>query len=382
MIDTIIITLNKDQFEILDPDRFTPSARLMGMPLSRLGRTGCVRCHLNPSKQALARGKYRPRFTLTKRLTTGGYLQTLRAEFSAPKLLFGNNFEEISPENMTDLKSIFVSRALETGTRIFGGSLDYSEVSAVHFSKNFIFTDYTTSSMILRELAKLNLNSRLDLNKTDYRNDGHAVRFHANSYEVVFYDKMKDLQQAAISERRAIESGNAIQIGFLKDQNLPKQLEVLRMEVRLNTRKKIKSLCQKLGLTPPLTFREIFNQELAKTILQYFWDQVRTDAKWLDYGQMRPEDHLQKIVQFNPGIRPSKALQMLGLLSVMGSIGVRGTKSILGKSASTALTRLMNEVPHNNLMNPTTRIFQRITESLDEFKQTRLANITATGASE
>lgn len=82
---------------------------------------------------------------------------------------------------------------------------------------------------------------------TDYRNEGHAVRYHANTFEVTFYDKMKDLQKAHYSERRAIERDNRIQFDIFKRNPVPKQLEVLRMEVRLGTRTKIKSLMKQIG---------------------------------------------------------------------------------------------------------------------------------------
>src|SRR5262245_29680440 len=75
------------------------------------------------------------------------------------------------------------------------------------------------------------LSQRLDLAKTDFRNGGHAVRYHANSLDIIFYDKIKDLERARISEKRAIERDNIGQIDLFKGaRSLPKQLEVLRPE--------------------------------------------------------------------------------------------------------------------------------------------------------
>ena len=79
MIDTIVITFEKDQFEILEPDLFSPSARMMEVHSNRIGRNGCIRCFQNPTKEDLARRIYRPRFTLTKRLTRGGYTENWTA---------------------------------------------------------------------------------------------------------------------------------------------------------------------------------------------------------------------------------------------------------------------------------------------------------------
>ena len=43
--------------------------------------------------------------------------------------------------------------------------------------------------MILKELSKIDLNKMLDLNQTDFRNEGHSLKFRANSFEVSFMKK-------------------------------------------------------------------------------------------------------------------------------------------------------------------------------------------------
>ncbi|MFH1829897.1 MAG: hypothetical protein ABH871_03875 [Pseudomonadota bacterium] len=371
MIDTIAITFEKDQFEILDPDRVSPSARMMDIQPSRIGN-GCIKCFQNPSKEDLVRGIHRPRFTLTKRLTRGGYTQNLRAEFSLPKLLFGNNFEEDGLENTTGHSAFFANEALATGIKILPFQVTSSKLSAVHYSKNFVFTDYTTSSMILRQLSKLNLNSRLDLNKTDYRNDGHTLRYHANSYEIVFYDKIKDLEQSKISEKRAIEPDNSVQTDLLN--KLPKPFEVLRMEVRLNSRAKIKRLCKKLSIKPPLTFEEALNNKTSQTILLHFWNQIMAEAKWLQFEKQRPEDFLQAILKANPDIRSSKALQILGVVTVANSAGMRGLKSILGYKASQIVRRLKPEAAIIDKVCSKSSYLTEIHNQLLEFRAHRLSD--------
>jgi hypothetical protein len=36
--------------------------------------------------------------------------------------------------------------------------------------------------MVMSELDLIDLTTRLDLSRTDYRNKGHAIRYHANSF--------------------------------------------------------------------------------------------------------------------------------------------------------------------------------------------------------
>lgn len=371
MIDTIALTLPEGQFRILDYDKFTPSARgLFEPPFYKLGKNSVIRCIQNPTIEDKRRGRYRPRLTLTKRMMDGRPSVSLRLECSLPKLLYGNNFAEITREDQLQIQTgdsfLFDNQLAETMGLFFAHSPRNSVLSSVHYSKNIILPRHITSSMVISELGKLNLTRRLDLNKTDYRNEGHAVRFHANNYEVVFYDKIKDLQQAYISERRAIEDDNWVQIGMSKDGTLPKGMEVLRMEVRLNTRRKIKSLCASLGIPPPQTLREALNKETARTILLHFWGLIARELNVVSLSQCKPEDLFQTLV--DSGMKPAKVLQVLGGLSLVQSVGIRGLRALIGKASDRTWQRLKMNVENCPISDtPRALAMHQIRESLIEF---------------
>ena len=94
MIDTIALTLTSELFKIIEPDKFTPSARWVQ-------NSGCpamdgIRSKQNPTKKELKQGIYKPRLTLSHRYTKNHTHEImLRIELSLPKLLFGNNFDEL-----------------------------------------------------------------------------------------------------------------------------------------------------------------------------------------------------------------------------------------------------------------------------------------------
>lgn len=377
MIDTIVLTLSESQFRILDYDKFNPSARgLFEPPFYKLGKNGVIRCIQNPTTEDRRRGRYRPRLTLTKRVMGGRPSVSLRIECSIPKLLYGNNFAENTPEDWLKIStgdsSLFDNQLAETMGLFFAHSPGNSVLSAIHYSKNIILPKHITSSMVISELGKLNLTKRLDLNKTDYRNEGHAVRFHANSYEVVFYDKIKDLQQARISEKRAIENDNWIQLGMLKDGDLTKGLEVLRMEARLNTRRKIKTLCQSLGLTVPETLRDAFRKDIAQTVLLHFWGLIERELNVVLIARQRPEE-LFRILTTSGGMKPTKALQVLGGLSLIQSVGIRGLRFLMEKSSDRTWHRLKKDLEHCPISDSSKgEMMRQIRESLIEFSPLKL----------
>ena len=93
MLDTIVLLLERCMFQIVAPKKFTPSA---GWVLNNTGYGHGLLSRQNPTKKELRQGIYKPRLTLcTKRNPFGQNKILLKIEFSAPKLLFGNNFEEL-----------------------------------------------------------------------------------------------------------------------------------------------------------------------------------------------------------------------------------------------------------------------------------------------
>jgi hypothetical protein len=221
--------------------------------------------------------------------------------------------------------------------RVATDTLRAARASAVHYSKNIAFTNYTTCSMVIRELALIDLGRRLDLSRTDYRDEGHAIRYHANSYEVTFYDKLKDLEQSRISEKRAIERDYGAQMHLFGDRGTrPKELQVLRMEVRLGNRARIMKLLKRIEPGTEPTFKALFNVSIAKAVLMQFWTQLRAQLPMIEGARDgRPEDLLVSLAAAASGrARPRTLLQQLGCLTLVASVGFRGAGAILSRHCS------------------------------------------------
>jgi len=337
-------------------DGWEPSVSIetLGPHYYPLGGRANFACVQNPTKADFEAGRYLPRLTLARRKVRGSFTTTLRIEFSAPKLLFGNNFDELTSR---DFEAVLVAlrRALaEMGVPVADHVLRAARVSAVHYSKNIVFSDYTSCSMVTRELDRIDLDGRLDLSRTDWRNSGHAVRYHANSFEFVFYDKLKDLERAKVSEKRAIESDSRIQLDlFVERANFPKQLEVLRLEVRLGSRKKIVSLLKEVQAAHQPTFAALFDASLAQDILLHFWQKIRRQLPFAErsHGQ-RPEDVLMALARAAQGdVRPGALLQQLGSALLVQSVGVRGAGALMrGYCSARSWQRIKRQIKNMPLL--------------------------------
>jgi hypothetical protein len=382
MLDTIALTLDQHQFDVREPGRFSPSAQgLLVPPYYPLGGRGNFACVRNPTKSDAEAGRYLPRLTLNKRLVRGGFSLTLRIEFSAPKLIFGNNFDELTSRDFGRVLTALRHALHGMGIEVSEATLRAARVSAIHYSKNMAFVDFTTCATVLGELARVDLDQRLDLSRTDYRNEGHAIRYHANAFEVMFYDKLKDLKKARISEKRAIERDYAPQLGLFDDRDaFPKQLEVLRMEVRLGNRSKITSVLKRIGADPELkpTFAALFDISLAKTVLLHFWHDIRAQLTLAPASTARrPEEVLAAVAAHaKGGVRPGQLLQQVGGLLVAQAIGVRALGALMERHCSKRswqrYKRRINaaRLPEESI----TSVSARVDEALHRFQLLRLAD--------
>ena len=380
MLDTVVLTLDQREFEVLEPDRFSPSARgIVAPPYLPMGARGVFTCVQNPTKTDFAEGRYGPRLTLTRRKVREGFALTLRIEFSAPKLIFGNNFDELRSRDLEAVLATLLLSLKDAGIRTTEDLLRAARVSAIHYSKNMLLTDFTSCSMVMGELARLDLDARLDLNRTDYRNDGHAIRYHANSYEIVFYDKLKDLEKARFSEKRAIEKDSAVQFDLLESRSrFPKGVEVLRLEIRLGNRTRIKDALKRSGAEVEPTFAALFDIRIAKAVLGYFWSRIEAALPPAGTGtKERPEDILARVAAAASGeARPGKLLQLLGGMILLDSVGIRGLRAlILRHGTPRSWQRLKREL--KSLPPPALGGFaalRQVDKALRDFKMLSLRN--------
>jgi hypothetical protein len=383
MLDTIALTLDRHQFEVLDPDRFSPSAKgLLLPPYYPLGGRGNFACVRNPTKRDIQGDRYLPRLTLSRRKVEGGFSLTLRVEFSAPKLVFGNNFDELRSRDFEQVLSTLQLALGDMDVRVAADTLRAARVSAVHYGKNIVFTNYTTCSMVIRELALIDLGRRLDLSRTDCRDEGHAICYHANSYEVTFYDKLKDLEQSRISEKRAIERDYGAQMQLFGDRgSCPKELQVLRMEVRLGNRTRIVNLLKRIEPGTEPTFKALFNVSIAKAVLMQFWTQLRAQLPMIEGARDgRPEDLLVSLAAAASGrARPGTLLQQLGCLMLVGSVGFRGADAILSRHCSARswqrYKRQIKALPQAEL--PGFSALRQVDVALTSFQPLRMASFNA-----
>ena len=369
MIDTIILTLDEDSFEVTNPDAFTPSAQWTQ------NNTYVLRGILskqNPTKKELVAGIYKPRITLFQRPTPLSITKTvLKVELSLPKLFFGNNFEELTQKQFPELVQKLCTALHTMGIATDVETLASASVSGIHFSKNIPLTDGSIPYHYISKIEQANISLSLDVNQTDYRNKGHSYKWHSNSYELVFYDKIRDLEQAKKSDKRSMEKDNTIQLNLYESLHNKKMFEVLRMEARLNNRRKIEQILKKLGIKVQLTFKGLFKTNIARKVLLHYLDEIeRARPPLLDFKANNTKSILVALIFNNQTLSPRRILQLYGMKLAMDHIGMRELRTMFGAYNKPSWYRLVADMKDVGIPSHSSppNSFQVIRDCLKAFK--------------
>jgi len=321
MLDTIALSIPRHDFIIKHPERFSPHADVVQ---SSVPTKGLVKATYNPTKQEKMEG-YKPRLTLFKRPYNSIWL---KIEFSAPKLVFSNNFEELASSDQLSLVIEKLQDALgKMGILIKDRVLEEAKISAIHYSKNILLDRTTPCYLLIQTLEKLDLSSKLDLTQTDFRNGGQMAKFHASTYEVALYDKVKDLEQAKkYGDKRGIESDYTCKIDLFANNSRPP--EVLRIEARLTSRK-IKSLFNTLNIDVECTLHSLFSPDISRSVLMHYW-KIITDGLYLMNIQTDDTEQLIHAIKAAfPNKKPAKVMELIGFIYACQKIGARGARLAL-----------------------------------------------------
>lgn len=334
---------------------------------------GAARTYLNPSPAYAKMGKYMPRLTLFRRPRKNfGIVYQLAIEFSAPKMLFGNNFDELVDEDFDKLITAVQSCLKElVGYTFNREQLSQADVGSWHPSKNIVFLNYTACQTVLSTINKLDVSRLYDFQKDRYRDGGHVLHIHCNSLDIAFYDKIADLKKSKISDKRSIEKDNLMQLSLLVILEDYQPFEVLRYEVRHVGRQSVKRAYPELD---NWTFKSLYSSELSQLVLQKHWQKISESIDMLSLDKKQPFELLQNYVEENPDTAPQRALAAVAGLLIANQVGTTDLKSLLTKRFGDQVWYRLK--PYLKMPNAYRySYFVHIDEALERFTPVNIKNI-------
>lgn len=377
MVDTVLITLDwRKDFEIMEgcyKQFATDVTNFFRPPFIQFGTKKAFLVERNPTAKEKADGNYMPRLTLIKAVRRGGVPITLNIEFSAPKVIHNDNFNEISQSDLDYLCVQLHRKLYNIGIVVKGpNTLKDARVSTIHYSKNITLTDYSTAYGIITDLSKCNYSRQKQSDGQKYRNNGEAMHFYSRKWGLCIYDKLKEHAKSKVTEGGLLEQDYYCQMSLFDDNPLASPFEMLRVETRYIGRPQIKKSLNDAGIvTGDLTLRELFRESTAKTVLKYEIDKLRATYPAIALSDKTAPALLTELSIQNPRTQIGTIMEAIAYKTLMETTGSRDVRN-MGNFSNQQWYSLNKKINSLNFARRKIASFDIIDEQLEKFMPVKL----------
>ncbi|MGD0976880.1 MAG: hypothetical protein ABR875_01110 [Minisyncoccia bacterium] len=276
MLDTVALRIRYPDFKVSNPNLFTPAFDIQKLSQDSYFSFGFNRYKTfkqNPTLHDKQLEDYKPRLT--------GYMRCddenkpyfdLIVEFSIPKLLFKQSLQELSNSDFERVISTLKFQLQKMSVVLTDNAIRQAIVTKAHFGKNIPLQSPITSQDAISELYKADIGRGKHISIRHYENGGQALYFYSSSYQVVFYDKLRDI---ATPKNKAVDKDKFKQERMIVESRAHNQ-ELLRFEARLAKQQKLNAFISDIigKKVKAITFEEIFNKDLCRKVMLKVWSEI------------------------------------------------------------------------------------------------------------
>jgi len=391
MLDTVNIKIRHPAFVVLKPELFDPPLaikRTEDIPPIMHGKNLYRKWTQNTSTTERNAGVSNIALTVHRRFEENELRHYLHVEFNVAKLLFGENLHEPRQRHLGRVVEKLIPRLRGMGVSATEAALRQAGVTKVHFGKNVTLPYPLTVQECLEELYKADMGERMQVNMRDYldaddmreyREHGESLHFHTTSRQIVFYDKLADIEKGrgASIDKEKMKKEKELR------EMLSRQTQLVRMEARFNDQRTVRRFMSRLLPDlgdKPITFDILFDDALCRNALLRVWqDIIGRPANQLAFKTaISPEDALDYFITREVGKKSNvhtlnHTLNSFALQQIVHRMGAKKTRKKFSKvwSSKTCGTRLDDKLRDAALTLkdlPPSRIIGIVGNDLDLFK--------------
>ena len=277
-MDTVIIKIyGPKRFTINNPTWFLPEIRSRKFFELSPTEKQSTRMYLRRFiLQPPVHDSYLPKIDILETLNKDHdrVLYVLRAEFSIPKLIYGNSLQEVSENDLEKALYAFKKALANAGIIVDSNTVANARVSAVHFCKNVLLPCDIQMQEILTELSRTDISKVVDVTKKEFKHGGQSLQIYSGTREWAFYDKVADAMRPKI--KRKYKQGVLHERSIIERHGLQEQ-EVFRFEYRIKLSASVeKCVNEILGKKPktPVLFRDLFTPTLCRQAVLNSWREI------------------------------------------------------------------------------------------------------------
>lgn len=223
-------------------------------------RQGFLQAWLDETDYADYKHSYHPTISYMERPIAGGFTHELVIEASLPKLLFGNNIEEIREKDLHLITQLLHEVLQGLGFTGFSKEdIPRARVARFDVCKNLILDGRTNAGNIIRNLKMANLGGQYGEYERCFDGGGTMVGWRLKCGEdITFYDKTAEVNRKN------------------KQGQLATNKSILRYEIKLKGARMMRSRLKEVGIVAPkiLTLEDIFKDAICHSIMAYAFNKV------------------------------------------------------------------------------------------------------------
>ena len=329
MLDTIQLKIKSENKNIKYREGITKDNFGWINVKSNKGFTKSVR---NATSEEKLKYDYLPQLEKVNR----GFDSFLYITFSAPKLIYKNNLDELFEKDFKSVLDRLHYLISEIGISLEKEILRKATVNWIDFSKNIDLKNISIRD-VLDKLNKIDISLRLDITEQQFRNKGSGFQIYSIGHSIVFYDKWSDLEKNKSGSKKSFDNYNHLP-NYQRSifDELSKKVEeypnILRQEIRFRDSKKLKSILKFLALDSDLFFEDIFKEKISQTIVLYYFNKITEGTDKILFSKAGNETNLLRILhRIKPNIKTEKAIRYVGIFETVKKIGIRGLREITEK---------------------------------------------------
>ncbi len=277
MIDTITIELNAYR-SYTDSD-FNLKAK-WGTNYQQEKNKTCYMYNvaLEWSKEAKEKWEYLPEVTYVNfpnpsaKKEDNGRIYGYQITFSAPKLLYGNNIEEVTEDQFEEIVDVLYEQLqfLALPTEISKQDIKQAKLRRLDYGKNAMIAELMPGEQFCSMLMRSEHTYRSKYAQAQYRH-GDLYRENIKTRSVVVYDKLAEFRNTLKKKPKELN----VREQFFLAAEKAHLFQVFRLEVQIQNLNQIAIELERFGVKrADITFERVFSQELAHNVLMRYWKGV------------------------------------------------------------------------------------------------------------
>ncbi len=257
--------------------------------------------------------------------------KVLKVSCSLPKIVYGNNLFELEDLDLTTVCSVLSDKLNQMGVSLSPNYIStVTDIASIEYGKNF-YTGHIPVNFILQELYRAHpLNSYMDVSRIKFCNGGEELVFYSPGYEVVFYDKAKELKKE-LAYRKCVLPDK------LADEIRQDKFNVFRMEVRFHNSTVRTAAFKEIGISEEYnaSLQQLFSRTVSRKVLNYYWQRISRTARLVPLSCFTPAYELQGMYHgAGKRLKPQQLLARLGMHCLLRECGYKATRETLQRIGS------------------------------------------------